>query len=397
VEDGRDGKGTVFVFSAGNSAGTGDNTNYHNFQNAREVITVGAANEDGSAAGFSTPGASVLVSTYGVGLMTTDRLDKLGINKTSDYTEFTGTSASAPLVSGIVALMLEANPNLGYRDVQKILADSATHPEVQDWKTNGADTLNLGGLQFNDKAGFGLVDAYAAVQLAKTWTTTNTAINEASASARKFGMVEAIPDGTGSSFTMQFEIDSSMTVEHVELGIDLRHQRMGDLIITLTSPDGTVSTLMDRATVNAERPFGLSGTDSGVPTHLLWDFSSVQFWGEDAAGTWTITVQDVRAEQTGTVQSLSLRIYGEQNGGDDVYVFTDEGFQRGEGGLLEDETGTDTINAAPVRFDMYIDLFEGIIAANATTHGIADWSIVENAISGAGDDRLVGNNADNLL
>jgi len=397
IEDGRDGKGTVMVFSAGNSAGSGDNTNYHNFQNAREVITVGAANQDGSAAGFSTPGASVLVSTYGVGLMTTDRLGGLGINGASDYAEFTGTSASAPLVSAIVALMLEANPNLGYRDVQKILAYSSTHPEVQDWKVNGAGDLNLGGLKFNDKAGFGLVDAYAAVQLAKTWDTTNTSINEASASNRKFGMLEAIPDGTGSSYTMSFNIDSSMTVEHVELGIDLRHERLGDVIITLTSPDGTVSTLMDRATVNAERPFGLSGTDSGVPTHLLWDFSSVQFWGEDAAGTWTISVTDVRAEKTGTIQSLSLRIYGEQDGGNDVYVFTDEGFVQGEGGLLEDESGTDTINASPVRFDLYIDLTDGVIAANATTHGIADWTIVENAYSGSGDDRLVGNDASNVL
>ena len=73
VEDGRDGLGTNFVFSAGNSAGQGDNTNYHNFQNAREVITVGAAQEDGTMAGFSTPGATVLVSSYGVDMITTDR------------------------------------------------------------------------------------------------------------------------------------------------------------------------------------------------------------------------------------------------------------------------------------------------------------------------------------
>ena len=52
VEDGRGGKGTVFVFAAGNSGAFGDNTNYHNFQNAREVITV--------AAGFPTTVAPVI-------------------------------------------------------------------------------------------------------------------------------------------------------------------------------------------------------------------------------------------------------------------------------------------------------------------------------------------------
>ena len=294
-------------------------------------------------------------------------------------------------------MMLEANPNLGYRDVQKILAYSTTHPDGQDWKENGASDWNLGGLQFNDKAGFGLVDAYAAVQLARTWTEVNTSINEVSASARQFGMLESIPDGTGSSYTMSFEIDSSLSVENVELGIDLRHQRMGDLVITLTSPSGTVSTLMNRPTVNSERPFGLSGQDSGVPTHLLWDFSSVQFRGEEAAGTWTINVTDVRAEQTGTIQSLSLRIYGERDDGNDTYVFTDEGFANQTGGLLEDENGIDTVNAAAVRFDVYVDLFKGVIAANSTTHGIAEWTLIERAISGSGDDSLVGNAADNYL
>ncbi|MGB1328283.1 MAG: S8 family serine peptidase [Porticoccaceae bacterium] len=398
VEDGRDGLGTNFVFSAGNSAGLGDNTNYHNFQNAREVITVGAATKDGTMASFSTPGANVLVSSYGVGMMTTDRHQPgLGVSAGDYYGDFSGTSASAPMVSGIVAMMLEANPNLGYRDVQKILAYSATHPEAQDWKTNGASDWNLGGLQFNDKAGFGLVDAYTAVQLARTWTDTNTSINEISASARKFGMVESIPDGDGSSYTMTFDIDSDLSVEHVELGVDFRHQRMGDLEITLTSPNGTVSTLMDRPTVNSERPFGLSGQDSGVPTHLLWDFSSVQFWGEQATGTWTITVTDVRPEQTGTVQSLSLRIFGEREDGNDSYIFTDEGFANQTGSILEDEYGEDTINASPLRFDAYIDLYQGVIAANSTTHSIANWTIVENAISGLGNDSLVGNSADNYL
>ena len=398
VEQGRDGKGTVFVFSAGNSAGTGDNTNYSNFSNAREAITVGSVNSGDQASSFSTPGASVLVATYGEGLLTTDRHEQgYGLDKTSDYTTFTGTSAAAPLVSGIVALMLEANPDLGYRDVQKILAYSTRHPDVQNWKENGASDLNLGGLSFNDKSGFGVVDAYAAVQLARTWTKQSTAINEVSASDRQFGMLESIPDGTGDSFTMTFDIDSPLMVEHVELGIDLRHQRIGDLIITVTSPNGTVSTLMDRPTVNDERPFGLSGQDSGVPTHLLWDFSSVQFWGEEATGTWTVTVTDVRAEQAGTIQSLSLRVYGERDDGNDTYIFTDEGFQSMTDKVLEDDEGIDTVNAAAVRFDVYIDLHNGVIAANAVTYGIADWSIIENAYSGKGADRLVGNAADNVL
>jgi Ca2+-binding RTX toxin-like protein len=399
VEDGRDGLGTVFVFAAGNSASAGDNTNYHNFQNAREVITVGAAQADGSMASFSTPGANVLVSSYGVDMITTDRHQAgWGENPAGNYvTNFTGTSAAAPMVSGIVALMLEANPELGYRDVQEILIFASTHPDNQDWKVNGASNFNLNGLSFNDKAGFGIVDAYAAVQLAKTWTKESTAINEVSAFAREFDLTDAIPDGNGSVYTRSFTIDGAIKVEHVELGVDLRHTRMGDLVIELTSPDGTVSTLMNRPTVNAEQPFGLSGDDSGVPTHLLWDFSSVQFWGEQASGTWTVSVKDLRAEETGTINSLSLRVYGEREDGNDIYVFTEEGFKSVVNKVLSDDGGTDTINASPMLHDIYIDLGAGVIASQGVTYGISNWTVIENAISGDANDNLVGNKVGNLL
>ena len=398
VEDGREGKGTVFVFSAGNSKAYGDNTNYHNFQNAKEVMTVGAVNQDGSIASFSTPGANVLVSSYGVNILTTDRHELgLGLDKVSHYTSgFSGTSAAAPMVSGVVALMLEANPNLGYRDVQKILTYSASHPDNQDWKTNAASTYNLNGLKFNDDAGFGVVDAYAAVRLAGAWTETNNTINEVSDSARAFGLQWAIPDDS-SALTKTFQIDNAMRVEHVELGVDLRHSRLGDVVIELTSPSGTVSTLMNRPTVNAEQPFGLSGSDSNVPSHLLWDFSSVQFYGEDAVGTWTVSVKDVRAEATGTLNSLSLRVYGERDDGNDTYIFTEEGFKNQASRVLSDDAGIDTINAAVMTHDLYVDLSEGIIAAESVSYALSDWTVIEHVITGTANDNVVGNDANNNI
>ena len=388
VEVGREGLGTVFVFSAGNSAALGHNTNYFNYQNAREVITVGATDANGAPAAFSTPGANVLVSAPGVGVMTTERY--------GGYKEMNGTSASAPIISGVVALMLEANPDLGYRDVQKILAYATTHPDNQDWKTNGASDWNLGGMRYNDKTGFGLVDAYAAVRLAETWTEQNTAFNQVTASARAFGLNAAIPDGDG-VFSRQFRIDNDLSIEHVELGIDLRHTRMGDLVVELISPNGTVSTLMNRPTASSDAPFGLSGTDSGVPTRLLWDFSSVQFYGEQASGTWTVNVRDVRAEHAGSLNSLSLRLYGSEADTDNTYVFTDEGFQNTQGRTLEDEQGIDTINASPLRHDILIDLSQGIIASQSVSHNIAPWTVIENAVGGRGNDFLLGNAADNWL
>jgi len=174
---------------------------------------------------------------------------------------------------------------------------------------------------------------------------------------------------------------------------------MGDVIIEIMSPAGTVSRLLDRVSVNAEQPFGLSGADSPVPTHLLWDFSSVQFMGEKVAGDWTVTVQDVRAEAVGSIKSLSLRAYGARDTADDTYVFTDEGFvdpQRLRP-ALEDESGIDTLNAAAVRTELFINLPGRTLASAGSTFQFAEWTLIENAIGGDASDRVDGNELANRL
>jgi hypothetical protein len=59
--------------------------------------------------------------------------------------------------------MLEANPNLGWRDVQEILMRSAkkVNPSDTDWKTPVAPA----NINHNHKFGAGLIDATAAGEL----------------------------------------------------------------------------------------------------------------------------------------------------------------------------------------------------------------------------------------
>src|SRR5207244_839354 len=102
----------------------GDNVNEHNFQNSIYTIAVAATDVNGKVASFSTPGAALLVSAPGVGIVTDDRAGNLGF-VSGDYVSISGTSFAAPEVTGVIALMLEANPNLGYRDIQQILAYSS--------------------------------------------------------------------------------------------------------------------------------------------------------------------------------------------------------------------------------------------------------------------------------
>ena len=130
--------------------------------------------------------------------------------------------------------MLEANPDLGYRDVQEIVAHASRHPGSADWKINAATDHNLGGMLFNDDMGFGIIDA--AVRLAETWQTQHTAHNEAYVGVRELGTNYVIPDGIdGASLTSTFTINTNIDVEHVELSVDIRHGRLGDLEIDLIS------------------------------------------------------------------------------------------------------------------------------------------------------------------
>ena len=100
-------------------------------------------------------------------------------------------------MSGVVALMLDANPDLGWRDVQNILAYSAreigsgvgggaTSSEEHEWFYNNAGNWNGGGLHFSNDYGYGSVDAYNAVRMAEVWglfAAPQVSANETSISA----------------------------------------------------------------------------------------------------------------------------------------------------------------------------------------------------------------------
>ena len=305
---GRGGKGTVFLWAAGNGNGNGDDSNYDGWANSIHAIAVSAMNDKGRSAYYSEPGANILVcapSNGGKeGITTTDRTGALGYNEdggTVEYPDFTdanytntfgGTSSATPAVAGVVALMMQANPNLTTRDVQEILVRSATQndPFDGDWITNGA------GFHFNIKYGAGLVNAQQATTLASTWT--NLAPRQSHTYAAT-ALNLAIPDfdGTGVSKTFTVPISDNLQLEHITVHVKATHTNRGNLEWRLISPSG-ISVRLARARFN----------DTGAD--IDWTFMTPHCWGERSVGAWKLQVIDGTVGDVGTLNDATITFYG---------------------------------------------------------------------------------------
>jgi subtilisin-like proprotein convertase family protein len=398
---GRDGLGTIVVQSAGNSYGYGDDTNLHNFQNSRYIITVAASDYFGQAADYSSPGASILVTAPGgerggaSGIVSTDRVGAAGYTAT-DYGFLAGTSFSAPIISGVVALMLEANPGLGYRDVQEILACSAVRigSDASVWAFNGADNWNGGGLHFDAalrQFGFGLADATAAVRLAETWGPAHTVANLAELNFARAPNV-AIPDNASAGVSDSVSVTQHIDVERVDVTLHVTHPFIGDLSVALQSPSGVRSWLLLRPGEGPHSAFGSS------QDNIHFTFDTVVNWGEDSAGTWTLTVADNSIFDEGTLDSWMLTLTGKPASPDDAYIFTNEYAEslavESARGTLADAAGVDTLNAAAVTAAVAVDLTPSAMSAIDGASLVIDaGTIIEHAIGGDGNDTLSGNAA----
>jgi len=296
--NGRGGLGSIIVWAGGNGGEIGDNSNYDGYANSIHTIAVGSSDSLGQPASYSERGANIVVcapssgSGSALSVTSTDRVGGNGYVP-GDYTsDFEGTSSSTALVSGVIALMLEKNPNLGWRDVQEILIRSAAHlrPNDPEWIANGA------GIWFHPRLGAGKIDASAAVAMADGWVNLTEA---GSASESHTNLSMRIPESTSAGIWRTFTMPA-LRCEHVTMKVNISHTSRGNLEVELTSPSGTVSRLSEVHT-------DLNNNFSN------WTFSSVRHWGEDASGVWTLRVADRSSLGNlsgGILNSAELTVHG---------------------------------------------------------------------------------------
>ncbi|MCY3839779.1 MAG: S8 family peptidase [Gammaproteobacteria bacterium] len=340
----RDGWGAIYVKSAGNAfdgcrsmrrpanARIGcSSSNSSSSHHSPYLVMVGAFDAQGTRASYSSAGSNLWISApageYGATYGAIITADQVGTNRGYDVlrnrgvgldtvnnphgnyvSTFNGTSAAAPNASGAIALLLEAEPKLTWRDVKHILAKTARQIDagierVQylvgstvyvaqlPWTTNAA------GYRFHNWYGFGAVAVDAALALVESHDPDSLG---AFVETEPFERIEeaSIPDndGTGVSQVLTVEgLADDANIEAVTVHVSITHPQTNDLGIHLTSPSGTESIL------NPIFNDALAGN-----ADLNWDLLSNAFYGESPNGDWTLRVVDAAAEDDGTLDKWSL-------------------------------------------------------------------------------------------
>lgn len=153
-DEGRGGLGSVVVFAAGNG---GCDIADDGMLNHKKLLVVAAIEGNDRRAWYSSYGDAVDLAAP-TGLLTTDiQVGGYGsYNGDEAYADgFSGTSASTPVVAGVVALMMEANPRLSAAQIREVLCATAVRNDVAsaDYDEDGRSAWY----------GCGRVDAGAAV------------------------------------------------------------------------------------------------------------------------------------------------------------------------------------------------------------------------------------------
>lgn len=290
------------------------------YTNSIYTLSISSATQSGSKPWYLEECSSTLATTYSSGSPGSDQnivtvdMDTT-YRKTLDSGEpitqylctlsHTGTSASAPIAAGIVALALEANPYLTWRDMQHLVVLTSRYEGLR-WESGWQ--INAVGRRYSHKFGYGLMDAAGMVRLAKVWKNVapQRLCESESVSSSKDAVLQIPPDNTplySQIFTTGCKGTSNEIryLEHVQATITLKFHPRGNLKITLTSPSGTSSNLL--------LPRLRDGEDDVIQN---WPFLSVHFWGESAEGNWKLSIQNggSRADRPGVLVSWSLTFYG---------------------------------------------------------------------------------------
>lgn len=322
----RGGKGIVYLFAAGNGYTlqqrngieilTEQRSSYDAYNNTPYAINIGAVKADGFPAEYSEPGANVLVSAPSDSLRST--LPWLFTTAlTGSYSgfyyqgatwpfinyrpDFGGTSGATPIAAGVVALMLQANPTLSWRDVRWILANTAKRARDP---YNADEYTLIGNGRYNARTGFGLIDAQAAVAMAKVHKALppmKTCIIDMAPTPIKTTVywIDSVQSANGCDISKLESADLSIQLEQ-------NGSNSGSVSIVLYSPQ-SITLLADKHQCYQQDANGTYASRACTTKYNDWTFHSVRQMGENPSGNWALSIQGLASSDQLLGSQLVLR------------------------------------------------------------------------------------------
>ncbi|KAH0789713.1 Clan SB, family S8, subtilisin-like serine peptidase [Histomonas meleagridis] len=297
----RDGKGAILLHADGNSGSEIADVNVGIITKLRRVFAIGGSTNRGEPISYSQTGANVLVNAPSGGTVYLgEGLDMYFPEIYSAFNEnltgvvwFSGTSACSPQVAGVIALCLEANPNLTWRDVMYILILTAqiNDPNNELWQRNAA------GYLYHPVLGFGRVDADLALTTAQNWVNVSEEFGVVSLSSIQKRVNHACENWTEIDITVN---DSIEFIEHIYLEFELNTSEAAFLHIHLISPQGTERTILEPSPVLGDHH----------PDDLTFQFGIRSFFGESTEGTWKIKIRYEAYITNVQISHVSLIFHG---------------------------------------------------------------------------------------
>jgi len=298
---GRNGKGSIFVWASGNGGRQYDSCACDGYITSIYTIAISATTERGEKPWYLEECSATLASAYSSGQTNSGERDIFTTDLNHQCTSHhTGTSAAAPLAAAIYALILEANPDLTWRDVMHITV-LGSRPYAIPSNTN--IVRNAAGFNVSSRFGFGLMDAGLMTWHAIGWRNvpSMSTCESVTTNPRR-----TIPPRSHEIFDLNLNecknnVDPAREVnyiEQVQVFVTLATERRGEIEIYLYSPSNTRTQLLPRR----ERDQSNKGFQD-------WPFLTVQLWGEIPHGPWKLQIVN-NGRGTATLQSWKLVVHG---------------------------------------------------------------------------------------
>lgn len=435
--NGRNEKGSIILFAGGNYIHSDSNLEPPVKATPYSIVVGGYSKPykqlktfEAEIPHFASSSAQTLVAAPASHFMITENTeltvenDKISSKPTNK--KVVGTSLTSPAVAATTALMLEANPNLGWRDVQDILAYSAIPKNPHEFEAfeNGARNSNGGGLFYNKEYGFGIVDTFGAVRLAEVWSSSNTIRNYSNLSSTPKTYSGKVAHGIfQETFTQSEDIEIEYIKLHLNCAFDISYFKEltlnTALNINVISPSNHTYNIIKNSGYNPNKKMQCLNFGD----YFDWDFGLQHARGELGKGEWQVVVSlSLSKESIGIFDpskiseygnlmpilgkiipfEIGLDFYGKPKGhfsNELIYTSIFHIFSKSPHAVIrEEESQFHTINTVAISTPVEIDLSGKTRTFIDNTEIILEQDHhITNIKSGDGNDLLIGDYRDNTI